>query len=52
VLKEIIRSRGEDPSEYLRTEAIPKAYIITPEAEVDVYARAIWETLRKKCWRA
>jgi len=48
VLKEIIRSRGEDPSKYLRTEIIPNADIITPEVEVDVYARAVWEMLRKE----
>lgn len=48
VLKEIIRARGEDPSKYLRTEVIPNIDVITPEAEVEAYAHAIWEMLRKE----
>jgi len=48
VLKEIIRSRGEDPSKYLKSELIGGRAITSEEEEAEIYARAIWEMLRKQ----
>ncbi|MGB9758977.1 MAG: hypothetical protein ACP5KW_02950 [Thermoproteota archaeon] len=40
VLKEIIRSKGEDPSKYLKSELVG-GRVITSEEEAEIYARAI-----------
>jgi len=48
VLKEIIKARGEDPSKYLKEETIAGRTIISGKDEAEIYARAIWEMLRKE----
>ena len=48
VLKEIIRSRGEDPSKYLRESIMAGRMVLSEEEETEIYARAIWEMLRKE----
>ena len=45
VLKEIIRSRGEDPSKYLKEQVMAGRTILSEEEEAEIYARAIWEML-------
>jgi len=47
LLKELIRARGEDPAKYLKAEIGSAIDMITPEGESEVYARAVWEMLRK-----
>ncbi len=47
VLKEIIKARGEDPSKYLREEVMRGRKVLSDEEEAEVYARAIWEMLRR-----
>jgi len=48
ILKEIIRSRGEDPSKYLKEQIMAGRTIPSEEEETEIYARAIWEMLRKE----
>jgi hypothetical protein len=47
VLKELIRAHGEDASKYLKAEIASGTDVITPEGESEIYARAIWEMLRR-----
>jgi len=48
ILKEIIKAKGEDPSKYLREEIMAGRASISEEEEVEIYARALWEMLRKE----
>ncbi len=48
ILKEIIRARGEDPSKYLKEETMAGRTVISKEDEAEIYARVIWEMLRKE----
>lgn len=48
VLREIIRSSGEDPAKYLRQEIMGGRDLIGEEEEAEIYARAVWEMLRKE----
>ena len=48
VLKEIIKSRGEDPAKYLKRRVIAGRDIVSGDDETEVYARAVWEMLRKE----
>ncbi|HDD68886.1 MAG TPA: site-specific integrase [Candidatus Korarchaeota archaeon] len=47
ILKEIIKSRGEDPSKYLKEHIMAGKAILSEEEEAEVYARAIWEMLKR-----
>ena len=47
VLKEIIRARGEDPAKYLKEEVMSGRTKISEQEETEIYARAIWEMLRR-----
>jgi integrase len=48
VLREIIISKGEDPAKYLRQEMMGGKDIVSQEDEVEIYAKAIWDMLRKE----
>ncbi|RLG40230.1 MAG: hypothetical protein DRO05_06880 [Thermoproteota archaeon] len=48
ILKEIIRSRGEDPSKYLKEQIMAGRVVLSEEEKTEIYARAIWEMLRKE----
>lgn len=48
ILKEIIRSRGEDPSKYLKEHIMAGKAILSEEEKTEIYARAIWEMLRRE----
>jgi len=47
LIREMIIARGEDPSRYLKEGIGPAMDIITPERETEIYAKAVWEILRK-----
>jgi hypothetical protein len=51
VLGEIIRSRGEDPGKYLKERMMGVRDLVSPEDEAEIYARAVWEMLRKELMR-
>jgi len=48
VLREIIKSRGEDPAKYLKAQVMAGRTVLSGEEEGEIYARAIWEMLRKE----
>jgi len=48
VPKEIIRTRGEDPAKYPKSEIMPGRMVLSGEEEAEAYARGIWELLRKQ----
>jgi len=50
VLREI-RSRGEDPGKYLKERMMGGRDLVSPEDEAEIYARAVWEMLRKELMR-
>ncbi len=47
VPSEIIKPKGEDPGKYLKPEFMAGRTIVTEKDEAEIYARALWETLRK-----
>ena len=48
LLKQLIRSRGEDPAKYLKRRVIAGRDIVSQDDEAEIYARAVWEMLRKE----
>jgi len=51
VLREIIRSRGENPGKYLKERMMGGRDLVSPEDEAEIYARAVCEMLRKELMR-
>ncbi len=47
ILAELIKARGENPSKYLKPEALPHRTVVSRE-EAEIYAKAIWEMLRRE----